>query len=374
VVAAVSKDGKGSEDASRQAALVIRNVAKKKKRDEEAGLVEVPRTSDLFAPTVKLEGHKGGVHGVRFSPDGNLLASVSFGKEVFLWKVFSEADGCENYGSLVGHKNAVLQASWSADGEMLATCSADKCVRWWDCTSGKSVGFRNDHRAFVNCCDVSEMGIVASGSDDKTLRLWDPREGNRKSFACFDHDYEVTSCKFLPQGGRTTISVLYSGSVDGIIRAWDVRKRNVAFEFSDVDNCNGVITGLACAEKESVVVSHSTDGSICKWNGKFFVGAGDDERISGRFMLSDNNPCPRNRSSLLLRCDVSMLHGRVAAGFADSTVCVWDLESRSLDFRLPGHRGAVLDVHFHPKQPIIASGSLDQTIFLGELDKNFLVN
>lgn len=36
-------------------------------------------------------------------------------------------------------------------------------------------------------------------------------------------------------------------------------------------------------------------------------------------------------------------------------------------YALPGHKGSVNEVVFHPKEPIIGSCSNDRTLFLGEL-------
>lgn len=47
--------------------------------------------------------------------------------------------------------------------------------------------------------------------------------------------------------------------------------------------------------------------------------------------------------------------GRVAVGGADRTVTVWNVESGQIQYKLPGHRGTVTCVDFHPKEPISAS-------------------
>lgn len=49
------------------------------------------------------------------------------------------------------------------------------------------------------------------------------------------------------------------------------------------------------------------------------------------------------------------------------TVAVWDLEKKEIKYKLPGHKGAVNQVDFHPSQSIIASCSMDKTLFLGDL-------
>ena len=47
---------------------------------------------------------------------------------------------------------------------------------------------------------------------------------------------------------------------------------------------------------------------------------------------------------------------------------VWSVETRKPTYALPGHQGSVLDVKFHPSQPIIASSGAGGEIFLGELE------
>ena len=91
--------------------------------DDEQG-DEVERTSSLSAPTMLLEGHGAAVNSVKFSSDGNLLASASSDKSVMLWRTF--ASGSSNYLVLNGHRNAVLELHWSnKDDETLYTASAD---------------------------------------------------------------------------------------------------------------------------------------------------------------------------------------------------------------------------------------------------------
>jgi len=36
-------------------------------------------------------------------------------------------------------------------------------------------------------------------------------------------------------------------------------------------------------------------------------------------------------------------------------------------YYLPGHKGAVTEVDFHPSEPILASASSDTTVYLGEI-------
>ena len=70
----------------------------------------------------------------------------------------------------------------------------------------------------------------------------------------------------------------------------------------------------------------------------------------------------------LLKCAWSADGGRVTCGSADRLVNIWDVTSKRLLYRLPGHGGSVNDVAFHPLEPIVVSAADDKKIFLGEVN------
>lgn len=59
---------------------------------------------------------------------------------------------------------------------------------------------------------------------------------------------------------------------------------------------------------------------------------------------------------------------RCASGAGDRTVVIWDAQSAKILYKLPGHRGTVNEVTWHPHEPIIASGSTDRLIYVGEIE------
>lgn len=48
-------------------------------------------------------------------------------------------------------------------------------------------------------------------------------------------------------------------------------------------------------------------------------------------------------------------------------VYVWEVASRKLLYKLPGHNGSVNEAAFHPQEPIVASAGSDKQIYVGEL-------
>lgn len=59
----------------------------------------------------------------------------------------------------------------------------------------------------------------------------------------------------------------------------------------------------------------------------------------------------------------------ITGGSGDRFVCVWNVENGNMVQRLGGHHGSVNEVAFHPERDIVASGSSDKTIYMGELTK-----
>ena len=57
----------------------------------------------------------------------------------------------------------------------------------------------------------------------------------------------------------------------------------------------------------------------------------------------------------------------VTCGSADNFVYVWDVATKRILYKLPGHSGSVNEVDFHPTQPIIGSCANDKSIYLGEI-------
>lgn len=312
----------------------------------------VQRTSSLQAPIMLLTGHKAEVYSIKFSPSGKHIVSGSFDKSLYLWNVYGD---CDNYMVLRGHASAVLEVHWSTGEDYIFSASADKSTGVWDVPTGQRLKKCKGHLSFVNTCCPARRGppILASGSDDCTVKLWDIRV--KSHLHSIDTGFPVTAVCFSDQSDQ-----VYAGGIDNTIKGYDIRMMKEATEpFITLEGHTDSITGLRLSPEGNYLLTNAMDNTVRIWDIRPYV--------EGHRNIKIFQGVQHNFEKTLLKCSWSADGTKVSAGSADRFVYVWDTATTRILYKLPGHRGTVNEVDFHPKEPIIGSASSDTTIYLGEI-------
>lgn len=220
-----------------------------------------------------LQGHDHIVSAIRFIPQGSLLASASKDMNVRLWDVTNGY--CVK--TIQGHTGWVRDICPSFDGKFLLSTGDDMTVRLWDISAKPEnkltiIG----HENFIVCCAIapptsyrylaplagltkissveSTAEFMATGSRDKTIKLWDAR--GTCLMTLNGHDNWVRAVIFHP-GGRYLLSV----SDDKTLRCWDLSQEGKCVKTLR-DAHEGFITCVKWAPGKVIDTSTHTASAI----------------------------------------------------------------------------------------------------------------
>jgi WD40 repeat protein len=290
------------------------------------------------APLLELRGHTGGSKQLAFTDDGRSLVSVGADRALKIWNASS--------GSLAKSIDlgGATATSVAVSGRRAVTGHSDGNVVVWDIDSGaKAVTFRRNEAAIWSVSFAGANGQVlaashdwsvtlwdaktplipvqvyeghesaaqavaytaaegpyfASGSADKTVKLWNPESAGLVRTYKGHKDF-VTALSFASDG-RT----LASGSLDGGVRLWSTTANRLIRQLS----LHKVkVTGLAFSPSADLLASADEDGVVRLWNYK-----------TGRSARTMSLAGP-GVNALTFSGDGR----RLAIAHADGTIKVWD--------------------------------------------------
>lgn len=165
--------------------------------------------------------------------------------------------------TLKGHTGIVWNTSWHPKGLMLASCGEDKTIRLWNYKDGDKSTLKcllaDGHQRTVRAIAWSHCGqSLASASFDATIAIWDYKSGQFECNATLEgHENEVKSVAWSRSG-----SMLATCSRDKSVWVWEVWEDN-EYECAAVLNAHSQdVKKVVWHPHEDILASASYDNSI----------------------------------------------------------------------------------------------------------------
>lgn len=254
-----------------------------------------------------------------------------------------------------GHVAEVTAVAVSPDGRYVLSGSNDKTLKLWEISSGKEISTFTGHSGSVSSVAFSYDGrfAVSTGHGDKTVRLWDVSAG--KEIKMLVMPVQVADSAVFSRDGRYIISG--GGIEEGVDLA------HATFPVILWETFSGRNAGTFRGNQSTITFIAISP------NGKYILIPGNWVDTSQTLQIIDLSTgraikTLRGHSGAVTTAAISPDGKYVVSGGDDGTLKLWNFSSGREKNTFKGHTGVVNSVVFSPDGEYILSGSKDNTLKL----------
>ncbi len=297
----------------------------------------------------------GDLKSMEFSSDGRNLLTASNWDRVDVWDV-STAKPIVS----MGHRDTVNSATYSPDEKMIASGSDDGTVKFWDATTGELINEIIGHLSTeIYSVVYSPDGSTLTCGTESEIRFWNPQSGELLN------TITEPSCNVYTIAYSSDEKMFATGGTSKKARLWDTKTGRFLGSFSGHKETISSVTfspdGSMLAsgggvEKRKIGNQKETVGnySVCLW----------EIRTGGQYLIGDRLADFTQHTEPVTTVIFSPDGKTLASSSHDKTIQLWDVDTRTHLKSLLGHEDAVTAVVYSADGSTLFSGSLDGTIRL----------
>jgi WD40 repeat protein len=118
---------------------------------------------------------------------------------------------------IIGEYKDCITSMISLPNGYIVTAAWDKTIKIWDLNKNILIKTLEGHTFAINCLALLSDGNIASGSRNKSIKIWESKNDYKCINTLIEHT-DVVSCLLVLKNGN-----LVSGSYDNSIRVWDCK-------------------------------------------------------------------------------------------------------------------------------------------------------
>ncbi|WP_292378125.1 adenylate/guanylate cyclase domain-containing protein [Methanosarcina sp. UBA289] len=251
--------------------------------------------------------------------------------------------GVKLVSTLRGHTGFIGRIAWSPNGKILASPSEDKTIRLWDTETGQCLRILRGHRGKVYSVAFDPTGRTLASGSDNTVNLWKSATGKLIRKMKRDGHYRVYSVAFDPTG-----KILAGGDDLGLVNLWLAESGDLLDRLDGSPNSALVVAFDSAGKKLAV----GSIGSVIQWEVS-------NMKLIRKFEAHQN---------WVVSIAIDLQNRTLVTGGFDKVLRLWEWDSGRLQRSLEGHTGHVRCVAFLGDGRILASMGDDAESRLWSVD------
>jgi len=347
-----------------------------------------------------LHGHAGPVNALACEPKGKWITSGGNDGTVRIWNTAHQS---WNQGRVVEHKARVGCIAVDENTDIIATGSDDHTIKLWNRDGGRYRDTLRGHLGPITSLLALDNKCLVSGSEDRTLKVWNTSTGDLRHTLGSPFDFSGIAAR-IPTSLKTSSghknaltclahvgnNLVASGSKDSTVRLWDI---DAGTEICEFTGARGIIEHIEVSKSLGLLIAVGSAREIAVWQlsdaaapqllkghtsriscaalakEQFLVTGSLDKTVRLWNLSAGTSRCFEGHAEWVTCVATDPEAQVLISGGKDARVVIWDTSSNKSVHVLTRHTGPIRGVAIVPSSGQVLSYADDQCLIVSDVQK-----